>query len=45
VTENEELAALGWKHFNARDYEALLQLIHPDVEWRPAQGPEAWRGA
>jgi len=44
VTENQELAALGWKHFNAGDFEALLELIHPDVEWRPAQGPGGMEG-
>jgi ketosteroid isomerase-like protein len=44
VIENEELARHAWDAFNRRDFEALLELIHPDMEWRPAQGPGGIEG-
>jgi ketosteroid isomerase-like protein len=39
VTTNVELARLTWDAFNRGDYDTQLQLIHPEIEWRPAQGP------
>jgi ketosteroid isomerase-like protein len=49
VTENEDLARRGWEAFNRRDFDTLLDMVHPDMEWRPAQGPggvegEVYRG-
>jgi 2-(1,2-epoxy-1,2-dihydrophenyl)acetyl-CoA isomerase len=39
VTTNAELARRIWDAFNRADYDTQLELIHPDIEWRPAQGP------
>ena len=39
VAANVEAARRAWDAFNRRDYETQLQLIHPEIEWRPAQGP------
>jgi ketosteroid isomerase-like protein len=44
VTENEEIARRGWEAFNRRDFDTVLDLMHPDVEWRPAQGPGGVEG-
>jgi len=44
VTEAEDLARRAWEAFNRQDYEALLELVHPDMEWRPAQGPGGIEG-
>jgi ketosteroid isomerase-like protein len=30
---NRELLASAYKHFNARDIDAVLNLMHPDVDW------------
>jgi ketosteroid isomerase-like protein len=45
VTINEELTRKAWDAFNRGDYETTLQLIHPDLEWRPAQGPGGPEGS
>ena len=45
--ENVELTRRAYVLFNERDYDALLALGHPDIEWRPllAQlGGEALHG-
>jgi ketosteroid isomerase-like protein len=39
VTEKEKLGLRAWDAFNRRDFESQLQLMHPEIEWRPAQGP------
>jgi ketosteroid isomerase-like protein len=39
VSENVASARRAWEAFNRRDYETQLSFIHPDLEWRPAQGP------
>ena len=39
MTENEELARRTWDAFNRGDFETQLELIHPEIVWRPAQGP------
>ena len=39
MTDKEELARRTWDAFNRGDYETLLQLMHPEIVWRPAQGP------
>ncbi len=44
MTENEGLARRGWEAFNRRDFDTLLDMIHPDMEWRPAQGPGGVEG-
>jgi ketosteroid isomerase-like protein len=36
---NLEATRRAWDAFNRGDYETLLELIHPEIEWRPAQGP------
>jgi ketosteroid isomerase-like protein len=37
--DNVELTRITWDAFNRRDFDALLERIHPELEWRPAQGP------
>ena len=44
MSEAEDLARRAWEAFNRQDYEALLELVHPDMEWRPAQGPGGIEG-
>jgi ketosteroid isomerase-like protein len=39
VSENVELTRRAWEAFNNRDFDELLRYIHPELEWRPAQGP------
>ena len=36
---DEELLRAAYRAFNARDIEAALRLMHPDVDW-----PNAWEG-
>jgi hypothetical protein len=43
--ENIELARRAWEAFSRRDFETQLQYIHPDLEWRPAQGPGGPEGS
>jgi ketosteroid isomerase-like protein len=45
VSSNTDLARTAWDAFNRRDYETTLQFIHPDLEWRPAQGPGGPEGS
>jgi ketosteroid isomerase-like protein len=44
VTELEEVARRAWDAFNRKDFETVLDTLHPDVEWRPAQGPGGMEG-
>jgi ketosteroid isomerase-like protein len=45
VSENNlEIARRGWDALNRQDLDAVLAHIHPDVEWRPAQGPGGMEG-
>ncbi len=37
--EAEEVLRAAYRAFNARDVEAALELMHPDVDW-----PNAWEG-
>ena len=39
MTTNAELARRTWDAFNRGHYAAMLQMLHPEIEWRPAQGP------
>jgi ketosteroid isomerase-like protein len=39
VSGNIELTRRVWDLFNRREYEQQLRFIHPELEWRPAQGP------
>jgi ketosteroid isomerase-like protein len=39
-----EIARRGWEALNRQDLDAVLATIHPDVEWRPAQGPGGMEG-
>jgi ketosteroid isomerase-like protein len=39
MAEAEQILRLAYKAFNARDIEAAIDLIHPDVDW-----PNAWEG-
>jgi ketosteroid isomerase-like protein len=45
VTVNEDLARQAWDAFNRGDYETQLRLMHPDLVWRPAQGPGGPEGS
>jgi ketosteroid isomerase-like protein len=43
--ENVEIVRRVHEAFNARDVKAVLELVRPDVEWRPALfGGGMWRG-
>jgi ketosteroid isomerase-like protein len=39
VAQHEELLRSTYRAFNARDIDAVLELMHPDVDW-----PNAWEG-
>jgi ketosteroid isomerase-like protein len=39
VTSDEDVLRAAYAAFNARDVEAALELMHPDVDW-----PNAWEG-
>jgi ketosteroid isomerase-like protein len=39
VTESELVLRSAYRAFNARDVEAALELMHPEVDW-----PNAWEG-
>jgi ketosteroid isomerase-like protein len=39
VPQVEELLRSAYRAFNARDIDAVLLLMHPDVDW-----PNAWEG-
>ena len=39
MIESESLLRSAYKAFNARDLEAAVELMHPDVDW-----PNAWEG-
>jgi ketosteroid isomerase-like protein len=39
VDDNERLLRRAYDAFNARDIDAVLALLHPDVDW-----PNAWEG-
>jgi uncharacterized protein len=45
VSSNAELTRQAWDAFNRGDYETQLQLMHPELEWRPAQGPGGPEGS
>jgi uncharacterized protein len=45
VTSNAETARTAWDAFNRGDYETTLSFIHPELEWRPAQGPGGPEGS
>ena len=34
----------GWEALAHKDFDAVLELIHPDIEWRPALGPGGAEG-
>ncbi len=44
MTEHVEIARRGWEAFNRKDFGTVLDTMHPDVEWRPAQGPGGVEG-
>jgi ketosteroid isomerase-like protein len=35
----------GWDALNRGDLDTVLGYVHPDVEWRPAQGPGGMEGS
>lgn len=37
--KNQELIKTAYTAFNARDIDAILQVMHPDIKW-----PKAWEG-
>jgi ketosteroid isomerase-like protein len=39
MSEQERLLRSAYRAFNARDVEAAIELMHPDVDW-----PNAWEG-
>ena len=41
---NVERAHRAWEGLNRQDFAAALELMHPDVEWRPALGPGGVEG-
>jgi 2-(1,2-epoxy-1,2-dihydrophenyl)acetyl-CoA isomerase len=45
VANNVELARRAWEAFSRRDFDTQLEYIHPDLEWRPAQGPGGPEGS
>ncbi len=34
----------AWEALNRKDFDAVLERIHPDIEWRPALGPGGAEG-
>jgi uncharacterized protein len=38
-------AQAAWEAFNRRDFDALLDFVHPEIEWIPAQGPGGMEGS
>ena len=44
MTDNLAIARRGWEALNREDFDAVMQYIHPDVEWRPALGPGSVEG-
>ena len=44
MTDNLTIARRGWEALNREDFDAVMQYIHPDVEWRPALGPGSVEG-
>jgi ketosteroid isomerase-like protein len=41
---NVERAQQAWEALNRQDLPAALEMIHPDIEWRPALGPGGAEG-
>jgi ketosteroid isomerase-like protein len=39
VWDREEILRSAYRAFNARDMDAAIELMHPDVDW-----PNAWEG-
>lgn len=39
MSENEEILRSAYRAFNARDIDAAVELMHPEVDW-----PNAWEG-
>jgi ketosteroid isomerase-like protein len=39
MPEGEKILRSAYKAFNARDVDAAIELMHPDVDW-----PNAWEG-
>ena len=39
MPENESLLRSAYRAFNARDIDAAVELMHPEVDW-----PNAWEG-
>ncbi|HET9162189.1 MAG TPA: nuclear transport factor 2 family protein [Solirubrobacterales bacterium] len=39
MSSDEDVLRSAYQAFNARDIEAALELMHPDVDW-----PNAWEG-
>jgi ketosteroid isomerase-like protein len=39
VPQTEEILRSAYRAFNARDVDAAVELMHPDVDW-----PNAWEG-
>jgi ketosteroid isomerase-like protein len=34
----------GWEALAAKDFDEVMTLMHPDIEWRPALGPGGAEG-
>ena len=41
---NVERTYRAWEALNRQDFTAVLELMHPDIEWRPALGPGGAEG-
>ena len=39
-----ERARRAWQALNRGDFDAVLEYVHPDIEWRPALGPGGVEG-
>jgi ketosteroid isomerase-like protein len=39
-----ERARRAWDALNRGDFDAVLEYVHPDIEWRPALGPGGAEG-
>jgi ketosteroid isomerase-like protein len=41
---NVERTYRAWEALNRQDFTAVMELMHPDIEWRPALGPGGAEG-
>jgi ketosteroid isomerase-like protein len=44
ASPNVERTYRAWEALNRQDFTAVMELMHPDIEWRPALGPGGAEG-